>query len=96
MVAQHACVLHPALWEEAKGKLAPTVQVSKMVSVPSTRLSVNHSSLLQRNSAAAVFCGCFQKHCDPSKPLNLLIQRTQEIGYLMSLEMETLNADGPS
>ena len=32
-VAQHACVLHPALWAEAEGKLAPTVQVSKMVSM---------------------------------------------------------------
>lgn len=28
-VAQHVCVLHP----EAQGKLAPTVQLSKMVSV---------------------------------------------------------------
>ncbi len=32
-VAQHACVLHPALWVEAEGKLAPTVQVSKIVLV---------------------------------------------------------------
>lgn len=46
MVAQHACVLHPALWVEAEGKLAPTLQVSVMVSVSSMRPSVNHSSLL--------------------------------------------------
>ena len=41
-VAQHACVLHPALWVDAEGKLAPTVQVSKMVSM---RPPVNHGSL---------------------------------------------------
>lgn len=75
-VAQHACVLHPALWVEAEGKLAPTVQVSKMVSAPSMSPSVNHSSLLKTNRAAAVSSGCSQNHCGPSKPLSLLAQRT--------------------
>lgn len=56
------------------------------------RQSVNHSDLLKTSRAVAVFSRCFvvPQNRQPNS------SREQEIAYLMSLEMETLNAEEPS
>lgn len=68
-VAQHDCVQHPVLWVETEAKLAPTVQVSKMVSVsPWGRLSIT-AEFLQTSHTATLLSGCFWNYCGCSKTI---------------------------